>query len=122
MRSDVRLQALVRLTPLNPALLNYVSGAASVRFRGFLLASLAVLPHQAVEVYFGYAVRHVTTAARRTGSAVYLHDALVVGGLIACIVVLALVAHWARKAAQRAMARGGDRRSSEPGIAGPPTP
>jgi uncharacterized membrane protein YdjX (TVP38/TMEM64 family) len=122
MRREVRLQALVRLTPLNPAMLNYLSGAAGVRFRGFLLASLAVLPHQAVEVYFGYAVRHVTTAARRTGSAVYLHDALVVGGLIMCVVVLALVARWSRKAAHEAMVRGGNRRSSEPGIAGPPTP
>jgi uncharacterized membrane protein YdjX (TVP38/TMEM64 family) len=37
---EFRLQMLVRLTPLNPASVNYLLGAAGVRFSGFLVACL----------------------------------------------------------------------------------
>ncbi len=42
---EFRLQLLVRLTPLNPATVSYVLGAAGVRFPGFLFALLALTPN-----------------------------------------------------------------------------
>jgi uncharacterized membrane protein YdjX (TVP38/TMEM64 family) len=111
--SEFRLQVMIRLTPLNPATLNYLLGAAGVRLRGFLLASLAFLPHQVVEVYFGHAGRHVTKITGRIGSAVYLQDALVLGGLIMCIIVLALITRTARRAVAVALAEAVEPRLSE---------
>jgi uncharacterized membrane protein YdjX (TVP38/TMEM64 family) len=107
MRSEIRIQTLLRLTPLNPATLNYLFGAAGVRFPGFLLASLAFLPHQVVEVYFGYAGRHVAKIVGRHGPAVYLHDIAVIGGLIVCIIALAFITRTARRAVAEAVAEAG---------------
>ena len=39
-RDEFRLQVLLRLTPLNPATISYLLGAAGVRFSGFLIAWL----------------------------------------------------------------------------------
>lgn len=64
-RSEVRLQALLRLTPLNPAMTNYMLGAAGVRFAGFLFACLALAPNLFIEVYFGYAGKHLARMAGR---------------------------------------------------------
>ncbi|MCG6962555.1 MAG: VTT domain-containing protein [Acidobacteria bacterium] len=96
--SEVRLQVLLRLTPLNPATLSYMFGAAGVRFPGFLLACLALVPHQLIEVYFGYAGRHVAKMASRVSPPLRLHDAIVVGGLVACLVAMVVVSRVARKA------------------------
>jgi len=108
MRSEIRIQTLLRLTPLNPATLNYLFGAAGVRFPGFLLTSLAFLPHQLVEVYFGYAGRHVAKIVGRDGQAAYLQDALVLGGLIMCIIALAFITRTARRAVAEAVAEVGE--------------
>ncbi|HPR65139.1 MAG TPA: VTT domain-containing protein [Thermoanaerobaculia bacterium] len=113
MQNELRLQTLIRLTPLNPATLNYLLGATGVRFPGFLLASLAFLPHQAVEVYFGYAGKDVATIAVRRGSVAYLHDAVVFGGLILSIAALALIVHTARKAMDRAITESADSGTSD---------
>jgi hypothetical protein len=67
------------------------------------IASLAFLPHQVVEVYFGYAGRHVAKIAGRHGSAIYVHDAVVFGGLILCIIVLVFITGTARRAVADAM-------------------
>ena len=96
--SEVPLQVLLRLTPLNPATLSYMFGAAGVRFPGFLLACLALVPHQLIEVYFGYAGRHVAKMASRVSPPLRLHDAIVVGGLVACLVAMVVVSRVARKA------------------------
>jgi uncharacterized membrane protein YdjX (TVP38/TMEM64 family) len=103
-RSEVRLQALLRLTPLNPATLNFAFGAAGVRFSGFLLACFALVPNQLIEVYFGYAGRHVAKMAGRSARAVYLHDVTVVGGLIICTVVMVVVSRMARRAVAQTVA------------------
>ena len=40
---EFHLQFLLRLTPLNPATLSYLLGAAGVRFWGFLIVGVIVL-------------------------------------------------------------------------------
>jgi len=102
-RNEVRLQLLLRLTPLNPATLSYVLGAAGVRFLGFQLASIASIPNLVAAVYFGYVGRHVARMADRPSGVEYLHEAIVVGGVVATITVLIFVAKLARKAVMEAV-------------------
>jgi uncharacterized membrane protein YdjX (TVP38/TMEM64 family) len=102
-RDEFRLQVLLRLTPLNPATISYLLGAAGVRFSGFLIAYLAHTPHLFIEVYFGHVGKH---AARLVGSdarTAHLHDLAVIGGLVVCIAVVVLVSRLARKAVMQAV-------------------
>lgn len=98
LRDETKLQTLLRLTPLNPASISYAMGAAGVRFPGFILACAGMIPTLFLEVYFGYAGRHVARLAGRSTQAVILHDVVVFSGLAACILVVVLVSRRARKA------------------------
>ena len=103
-RDEFRLQILLRLTPLNPATVSYLLGAAGVRFSGFLIACLALTPNLVIEVYFGHVGKH---AARLVGSdarAAHLHDLAIIGGLAVCVAVMVLVSRMAHKAVMRAVA------------------
>lgn len=98
-RSDTfRLQALLRLTPMNPATVSYLLGAAGVRFSGFMVACLALIPTLFIEVYLGYAGTHVARMTSRDTSAAYLHDAAVFGGLTVMVIVAFMMSRMARKA------------------------
>jgi uncharacterized membrane protein YdjX (TVP38/TMEM64 family) len=102
-RDEFRLQVLLRLTPLNPATINYLLGAAGVRFWGFLTACLALTFTLAIEVYFGYTTKHVARMAGGVRSAL-LHDLAIIGGLAVCVVVMVIVSRMARKAVIEAAA------------------
>ena len=104
LQNELRLQVMLRLMPLHSATINYLLGAAGVRLRGFLLASLASVPHQMIEVYLGYAGAHVTTIAGRSGSPTYTHDAVVLGGLLLTVILVAAVARAALRAVGKAVA------------------
>jgi uncharacterized membrane protein YdjX (TVP38/TMEM64 family) len=104
MKNELKLQLLLRLTPLNPATISYVLGTAGVRFPGFLLACLALIPSTLIEVYFGYAGKHVAHMAGRTTRDVYLHDFIVFAGLAATIIVVVIVSRMAHKAVMDAVA------------------
>jgi hypothetical protein len=74
------------------------------RFSGFLIALLALTPNLVIEVYFGHVGKH---AARLAGSNVrtaHLHDLVIIGGLVVCIVVMVFVSRMARKAVMQAVA------------------
>lgn len=103
LHQELRLQVLIRLTPLSPTVTNYVLGAAGVRFPGFLLAALALMPGLCLEVYFGHAGKHVVGVAGRSGGSTTAHDALVLGGLLTCVVVIVCISRMARKAVQAAV-------------------
>jgi len=98
LEDETKLQTLLRLTPLNPASISYAMGAAGVRFPGFVLACAGMVPTLFLEVYFGYAGRHVARIAGRGTRAVIVHDVVVFAGLAACILVVVLVSRMARKA------------------------
>lgn len=97
-QDEFRLQVLVRLTPVNPAILNYVLGATHVRPTSFLVACLAHMPAIMVEVYFGHASRNAVKLADGGLKHAMIEDALLFGGLGVCIVVLVIVSRLARKA------------------------
>jgi len=103
-RDEFRLQVLLRLTPLNPATVSYLLGAAGVRFSGFLIACLAHTPTLVVEVYFGYVGKHAARLAGNNLSTARVHGLSIIGGLVGCIGVMVLVARVARKAVMQAVA------------------
>lgn len=103
MGDELRLQLLLRLTPLNPATVSYLLGAAGVRFRGFLVACFAILPHLLFGVYLGHAGRHVGELTSDAGHATVLHDLTLAGGLAAGLVAMILLSRAARKAIARAV-------------------
>lgn len=103
LRDELRLQVLLRLTPINPAVVSYLLGAAGVRFRGFLLASMALHPTLFVEVYFGHAGKHMVRMVGGNTTTAVEEDVAIVGGLVVCAVVLYLVSRMARKALREAV-------------------
>jgi uncharacterized membrane protein YdjX (TVP38/TMEM64 family) len=103
-RDEFRLQVLLRLTPLNPATINYLLGAAGVRFSGFLIACLALTPNLAIEVYFGHVGKHAARLLGSNARTAHLHDLAIIGGLSVCVVVMVLVSRMARKAVMQAVA------------------
>lgn len=114
-RDEFRLQFMLRLTPLNPAMTSYALGAADVRPVGFLIACMGLLPGLFVEAYIGHAGRRVAHVAGQSELDIVLHDILLFGGLALCIVVLAIISAQARRAVKEASAptemRGGLLRS-----------
>lgn len=106
-RDEFRLQVLLRLTPLNPASISYLLGAAGVRFSGFLIACLALAPNLFVEVYFGHVGKHAARLVGSRGHAAHLHDLLIIVGLALCLGVVFRVSRVARQAVLRAVAETG---------------
>jgi uncharacterized membrane protein YdjX (TVP38/TMEM64 family) len=104
-RDEFRLQVLLRLTPLNPATISYLLGAAGVRFQGFLIACLALTPNLLIEVYFGHVAKHATMLAGGDARTAHLHDLALIGGLVVCVAVMVLVSRTARKAVMQAVAQ-----------------
>ncbi len=102
-QDEFRLQLLVRLTPVNPAMLSYLLGAAGVRFWRFLLASLATAPSLLVEVYFGHTGKHVIRLAGGATKMAAPQILILIGGLAICIVVLIVISRMARKALREAI-------------------
>jgi len=107
LEDELRLQLLVRLTPLNPATVSYLLGAAGVRFRWFLVACFALLPHLLLEVFLGHAGKHVARMAvgARGETA---HNLAILGGVLAVTAVVVLVSKMAHKAVTAAVAAADD--------------
>jgi uncharacterized membrane protein YdjX (TVP38/TMEM64 family) len=103
LQDETRLQLLLRLTPLNAASLSYVFGAAGVRFAGFLLACVGLIPHLLMEVYLGHAGQRLTHVAAGTRSHSFAHEAVTFGGLLVTAIVVFIVSRIARKAIERTL-------------------
>jgi uncharacterized membrane protein YdjX (TVP38/TMEM64 family) len=103
-RNAFRLQVLVRLTPLNPATISYLLGAAGVRFAGFIVAALASSPNLMIEVYFGYVGKQAAMLAGSKAKVAHLHDLALIGGIVVCAAVMIFLSRIARKAVLQAVA------------------
>ena len=105
LQDEIRLQLLLRLTPLNPASLSYVFGVAGVRFAGFLLACVGLVPHLLMEIWLGHVGQHLTRVSTGTRSPSLAHEAVTFGGLLVTAIVVFVVSKIARRAVERALAR-----------------
>ncbi len=102
-RGDARLQAMIRLTPINRAVLSYVLASSGVRLGGYLAACLAHLPSIALEVWAGHAGHHLIEL-RGIGHARLEHELIVFGGLLVAVGGMFVVSRAARRAVERAAA------------------
>lgn len=103
LQDELRLQLLLRLTPLSAASLSYVFGAAGVRFAGFLFACLAMTPHLLMEIYLGYAGQHLTRVSGSTRPHSFAHEAMAFAGVLITAVVVLVVSRIARKTIERTL-------------------
>jgi len=101
-QQEFRLQLLLRLTPLNRAMTSYVLGAAGVGFARFAAACVAVLPSLCLEVYFGYAGKHLAKMTSQPERSMVLHDVALIAGLAVAIAVMVAVSRTARRAVEAA--------------------
>lgn len=102
---ELKIQLLLRLTPLNPAVTSYLLGTVGVRFAGFLLACLALIPGMLISVYLGYAGKYAAQIAGRKSFGVVPHDLVVFGGLALTALIMVIVAKMAHKAIMQAVAK-----------------
>lgn len=101
---ELRLQVLLRLTPLSPAPISYLLGAAGVRFSGFMLANLVLITHVAVEVYLGHASKQLVTHGFNGAQQGWQHALLVYGGTAIGIFAVLFVSRIAHRAVLKAIA------------------
>jgi uncharacterized membrane protein YdjX (TVP38/TMEM64 family) len=97
-REGIRFQIMLRLTPLNPALISYLLGGAGARFGGFLVASLVLGLHSIIEVYLGHAGKQLVAKGLSGSEEHWQHTLPMLAGAaigIAAIVLVSRVAHRA---------------------------
>lgn len=94
----LRFLFLLRLTPVHPVTVSYLLGASNTRFPVFLTATLGLIPALFVEVYFGYAAKHLAKVSGQVGEHSPLHTLLTVAGLALGVGLLLYVIRLARRA------------------------
>ncbi|TWU43795.1 TVP38/TMEM64 family inner membrane protein YdjZ [Novipirellula aureliae] len=97
-REGLRLQLLLRLSPINPVSVSYVLGASGVRYSTFILATAGLIPGLFCEVYFGYLASHVTKVAGNVSEHSSLHTIVTVVGFVFCILLMVFISRIASKA------------------------
>ncbi|SFN09687.1 TVP38/TMEM64 family protein [Dokdonella immobilis] len=102
-REGMRLQVLLRLTPLNPALISYLLGAAGVRFGGFVLASLVLGLHSIIEVWLGHAGKQLVARGLSGTADPWQHNLPMLAGAIIGMVAIVLVSKAAHRAVLRSL-------------------
>jgi uncharacterized membrane protein YdjX (TVP38/TMEM64 family) len=95
-RGGFKLMLLLRLTPVNFAIWNYILGASRVDFKRFMLACLGMLPGNILPVYLGYLAGNLVRHEGGDPQTV-LQRIATYGGLVAMIMVMGLVARMARR-------------------------
>lgn len=104
-RDAFRMQLLLRLTPLNQAILNYMFGAIGVRFRGFLVACLVKVPGSLVDVFCGHAGKHFAWLAGGSDETSSIHVFVIAVSLVSGLAVVFCVSKYARKSVVQAVAQ-----------------
>lgn len=105
-----RLMVLLRLSPLNFTLLNYLLAISRARFKPYLLACLGMFPGNFSTVYIGFAAKHAADLAQRMkandgqlppGDSL-IHELTLFIGLGAAILASIVVARIAMRAVHKA--------------------
>ena len=96
-----KIVSLLRLSAIySVPLLNYALGLSQVRFADYVLASVGMLPSIIVYVSCGVAIGEITARGSGTGFHESTHDALLVLGAAAVIIVAEIITRFARRALQ----------------------
>ena len=81
----VRFTFLVRLVPVNQAILSYALGAAGVPLRDAVAGNLGMFTHMLPTVYFGAAAVHMTRMAGKSHKEWEIDGVLLMLGLAVCV-------------------------------------
>ena len=118
----LRLVFLLRLSPLNFTMLNWMLAASRLRLRTILLSALGMVPGNFSTVYVGFAARHTADLAARANAGdpngIVASDSIareitLYAGLGASIVVSVIVTRIAVKALRAANASSTDGKISQ---------
>lgn len=101
-QQGLRLQFLMRFTPLNPMIVSYILATTGISYGVFLLGCLGIVPALFVQVYLGFTAKHMIKAAAQAQGHSMIETVVVVVGLVACLLLLLLVTRTARKAIAQA--------------------
>tara|TARA_R110000850_G_scaffold233259_2_gene358182 strand:- start:1329 stop:2069 length:741 start_codon:yes stop_codon:yes gene_type:complete len=93
-----RIQFILRLAPLSAVTVNYSLGAAGVKFRSYLIATLGLIPGLFVEVYFGHVAKHVANTSAGVSEHSNTHLALTIAGFLVCVVLMVAIGRIAQRA------------------------
>ena len=115
-----RLMVLLRLSPLNYTLLNYLLAVSRAKFKPYVLACFGMFPGNFSTVYVGFAARHAADLAadvKSDGGKLppgdgWVHEVTLFLGLAAAIIATIVVA----KIAMRAIRAAADTALSEPAV------
>lgn len=97
-REGKRFTFLVRLIPINPALVSYALGAIGVSLRDAAAGNVAMFAHMLPAVYFGAAAVRMTRMAETGHRDWTVEGVLLMVGLAACVFLARLVSQRARAA------------------------
>jgi uncharacterized membrane protein YdjX (TVP38/TMEM64 family) len=86
-RAGTRFTFLIRLVPVNQAMLSYALGAADVPLRFAVLGNLGMFTHMLPTVYFGAAAAQLTRMAGHRHRSWEADGVLLMVGLVACVLV-----------------------------------
>ena len=101
-KQQLKMQFLIRLTPLNRTFCNYLLGGSGVNFKKYILATTGFLPHLLVEVYFGFAGKQLANTASQSDQHMLIQDLAMGLGVIVAVVVIYLVSKTAKNALEKA--------------------
>jgi uncharacterized membrane protein YdjX (TVP38/TMEM64 family) len=97
-REGLRLQLLMRFSPLNQVLVSYAMATSGVRFTTFMTATVGMILPLFVGVYFGYVTSHVTKVAGKVSDHSTMHTVVTVGGFVVCLVLMIVITRLTTKA------------------------
>lgn len=98
LEQQLKLQVLLRLTPLNRAVTSYILGATGVGVTRFSIACIAMFPNLLLEVYLGYAGKTLTKVAAQGSHTFWPHEAVTALSVLIAFIVIAFVAKIAQRA------------------------
>lgn len=99
---QTRLLVLLRVVPLNPALVNYLLATTGIGFGRYLLSCVGLVPAYFAAAYVGWLARLAGDDAHRVG----LPDYVAGAGFVATVLVLVLATRAARQALREAAPMG----------------
>lgn len=108
LKSQLRLQLLIRLTPVSFTLSSYLFGSIGVGFGTYMMALVGTLPLHIVLVYLGVESAHVAEMGGRPAGEIGAQDVLKVVGLVVSGVVLVIITTVAVREVRAAIDDGGD--------------
>ena len=93
----LRLLCLLRLLPVNPAIMSYAMAMTKVRLWPYLLASCCMIPAWILTVYFGCVATDVVKVVSGASEFVPLRDALAAISLVFSVAVMVYVTRLAAR-------------------------